>query len=86
MTRVYAVVEELRKRGETTARCLPGNSSSNAMALRHARARGQVTSRKIGRDVYWKVNDYPNGRPMFAPNGTMLDENGNRSIFDDVDE
>jgi len=29
---------------------------------------------------------YPNGKPMFAPDGTMLDENGNRSIFDDVDE
>jgi hypothetical protein len=28
---------------------------------------------------------YPNGQPMFAPDGMMLDENGNRSIFDDVD-
>jgi hypothetical protein len=29
---------------------------------------------------------YPNGRPMFAPDGMMLDDQGNRSIFDDVDE
>lgn len=29
---------------------------------------------------------YPNGRPMFTPDGMMLDEEGNRSIFDDVDE
>jgi hypothetical protein len=29
---------------------------------------------------------YPNEKPMFAADGTMLDENGNRSIFDDVDE
>jgi hypothetical protein len=29
---------------------------------------------------------YPNGKPMFAPDGTMLDDKGNRSIFDDVDE
>jgi hypothetical protein len=28
---------------------------------------------------------HPNGKPMFAPDGTMLDDNGNRSIFDDVD-
>ena len=29
---------------------------------------------------------YANGNPMFAPDGTMLDEHGNRSIFDDVDK
>jgi hypothetical protein len=28
---------------------------------------------------------HPNGKPMFALDGTMLDENGNRSTFDDVD-
>lgn len=29
---------------------------------------------------------HKNGAPVFASNGTMLDENGNRSIFDDIDE
>jgi len=29
---------------------------------------------------------YPNGAPMFAKDGMMLDDQGNRSIFDDVDE
>lgn len=29
---------------------------------------------------------HPNGVPKFATDGTMMDENGNRSIFDDVDE
>lgn len=29
---------------------------------------------------------YENGQPMFAPDGTMLDSNGNRSIFDDIDD
>ena len=29
---------------------------------------------------------HPNGQPKFSPNGAMLDENGNRSIFDDVDQ
>lgn len=29
---------------------------------------------------------HPNGAPMFAPDGTMLDDKGARSIFDDVDE
>lgn len=26
-----------------------------------------------------------NGNPKYAPDGTMLDDKGNRSIFDDVD-
>jgi hypothetical protein len=29
---------------------------------------------------------HPNGRPMFSWDGTMLDADGNRSIFDDVDQ
>lgn len=29
---------------------------------------------------------HPNGNPKFADDGTMLDEQGKRSIFDDVDE
>lgn len=29
---------------------------------------------------------HPNGTPVFAKDGTMLDDKGNRSIFDDVDE
>lgn len=28
---------------------------------------------------------HPNGQPMYALDGTLLDEKGNRSIFDDVD-
>lgn len=28
---------------------------------------------------------YPNGAPKFAPDGTLLDDKGNRSIFDDID-
>lgn len=33
-----------------------------------------------------EISRYPNGAPMFAPDGMMLDDKGNRSIFDDVDE
>lgn len=29
---------------------------------------------------------HDNGKPMFNSDGMMLDEKGNRSIFDDVDE
>lgn len=29
---------------------------------------------------------YPNGAPMFDQTGMMLDQDGKRSIFDDVDE
>lgn len=34
----------------------------------------------------WREMKHENGKPMFASNGKMLDENGNRSIFDDVDD
>jgi hypothetical protein len=27
---------------------------------------------------------HPNGAPKYAPDGTMLDAKGNRSIFDDI--
>ncbi len=29
---------------------------------------------------------HPDGSPMWAPDGTLLDPAGNRSVFDDVDE
>ncbi len=29
---------------------------------------------------------HDNGRPVFSWTGTMLDPNGNRSIFDDIDQ
>jgi hypothetical protein len=29
---------------------------------------------------------YANGKPMWSKDGTMLDDRGNRSIFDDVDQ
>jgi hypothetical protein len=32
------------------------------------------------------VPRHPNGAPMYAPDGMMLDEHGNRSVFDDVDQ
>ena len=33
----------------------------------------------------WRSLKHPNGAPMFSPTGTLLDDQGNRSIFDDVD-
>lgn len=33
----------------------------------------------------WNPN-HPNGSPRYANDGTMLNPEGNRSIFDDVDE
>lgn len=29
---------------------------------------------------------HPNGAPLYSADGTMLDDKGNRSIFDDLDE
>jgi hypothetical protein len=34
----------------------------------------------------WRALRHPNGRPTFSLDGTMLDDHGNRSVFDDVDE
>jgi hypothetical protein len=34
----------------------------------------------------WRTMKHKNGKPVFALDGTMLDDKGNRSIFDDVDE
>jgi hypothetical protein len=34
---------------------------------------------------YPDTTEHPNGAPMFAASGMMLDDQGNRSIFDDVD-
>lgn len=34
----------------------------------------------------WRELKHDNGKPKFAPSGMMLDENGNRSIFDDLDD
>ena len=34
----------------------------------------------------WRSDRHANGCPKWSPDGTMLDDRGNRSIFDDVDE
>lgn len=40
----------------------------------------------LARRIEHTQKRYPNGRPKFSLDGTMLDDKGNRSIFDDVDE
>ncbi len=48
-----------------------------------------LKTRSLGIDVFLKNLDAAIPLPRmetFAPDGTLLDENGNRSIFDDVDE
>ena len=39
----------------------------------------------LGKKPLAQTACYPNGAPMFDANGMMLDDKGNRSIFDDVD-
>ncbi len=34
----------------------------------------------------WREMTYSNGAPMYSRDGTMLNDRGTRSIFDDVDE
>ena len=51
---------------------------------------GNDLTDKIGRlDEYspgWRNLKHPNGKPLFSQDGTMLNDKGKRSIFDDVDE
>jgi hypothetical protein len=48
---------------------------------------GSVRSRlHRARAILLSFFKHPNGAPMYAKDGTMLDEHGNRSIFDDVDK
>lgn len=48
-----------------------------------------ATARNIS-DAYRQAERFnlkhENGAPMFAPSGMMLDDQGNRSIFDDIDQ
>lgn len=37
-------------------------------------------------DPNWQESRHPNGQRKWADDGTMLNERGTRSIFDDVDE
>lgn len=66
-------------RGETTVEVMAIKSES------------ELAQKKIVRIVEDLRTDeerqakYPNGKPMFSPDRTMLDDKGNRSIFDDVD-
>jgi hypothetical protein len=34
----------------------------------------------------WRNLRHANGTPVFSLDGTMLDDKGDRSIFDDIDE
>ena len=34
----------------------------------------------------WRDMKHSNGEPKYAPDGTLLNGDGTRSIFDDVDE
>lgn len=36
--------------------------------------------------VWTSLHHHTGGQPMFAASGMMLDEAGNRSIFDDIDD
>ena len=47
---------------------------------------GEKISRLDAAVSGWRDMKHDNDKPVFAADGTMLDEHGNRSIFDDVDE
>lgn len=37
-------------------------------------------------DPAWREKRHPSGAPMYSAEGMLLDDQGNRSIFDDIDE
>jgi len=75
-------VETLRRAGHHVERTEFPPAPLPALFLVDGR---ELTERQL-LDYASRRLTYPNGAPMFAPNGMMLDEHGNRSIFDDVDE
>jgi hypothetical protein len=69
------------KRGETKAQIVEIKSESDAAE--------KMVLRFVCEDVRTddqRAAKHSNGFPVFSRDGTMLDEHGNRSIFDDVDE
>lgn len=56
------------------------------MAKREAKLEEEKREADLESKLAEKEMKYPNGRPMFREDGMMLDDEGNRSIFDDVDE
>jgi hypothetical protein len=49
----------------------------------------EIAERQAKNDAHypdWREERYPNGQRKWSDDGTLLDERGNRSIFDDVDE
>ena len=57
------------------------------MAALNLKSIGTVKSRlNRARLALLAAFKHPNGAPMYSRDGTMLDEHGNRSIFDDVDQ
>ncbi len=65
-----------------------GETTVEIMAIK---PKSEVAQKKIVRVVDDLRSDqerqasYPNGNPKFAHDRTLLDERGNRSVFDDVD-
>lgn len=58
------------------------------LAMEKARIEGNFAAmweNEYGTPEGSKLLFYPNGNPMFAPDGMMLNDDGTRSIFDDVD-
>ncbi len=85
--------------GETVAMCL-GSGTMKGRYTTHRQICDRFAKNRHGavddppnygeetRALYAEdaARKHDNGAPMFAPDGTMLDDKGNRSIFDDVDE
>lgn len=57
-------------------------SGKNAMRGLHNR---KVVEPDPARPWMWQLKKHANGQPMYSPRGTLLDDKGNRSVFDDID-
>lgn len=73
----------LKQRYTTTRQTCDGFAKNSHGAVDEPPNYGEAARAAYDRQAAMK---HPNGSHVFARDGTILDDNGNRSIFDDVDE
>jgi hypothetical protein len=66
-----------------------GETKAEVVDIKQGSDKAQAAALRLVEDLRTdqeRAARHPNGQRMFAEDRTMLDANGNRSIFDDVDQ
>ena len=69
-----------------TASCSDYVGGASALAIPLGTYKSRLNRARNKLEKLMAKQMHPNGAPKWAPDGTMLNEDGSRSIFDDVDE